>query len=68
MTLEERKAHVAKLKAEREAIVKEIGDLSKQRDGYIREELKHRGGPKGGFDTVVEGAITEQGEKFGIGY
>jgi hypothetical protein len=70
MTEPERTAHVAKLDADRKAIVSEIKALSSQRDKYLREDAKKKGTSSAApsLDSAIEGTITKQGEAFGIKY
>lgn len=64
---EERLAYVKKKLAEREAIQKEIGELSKQRADYIKDEMKKNDklGDKA-FDEAVRGTLREQATKKGF--
>ncbi len=63
----ERVAHVKKKLAQREAIQKEIADLSKERAEYIKQALK-KDGKKGGkaFDEAVRGALRQQARQKGF--
>jgi hypothetical protein len=64
---EERVAFVKKKQEERFAIQKEIVELSKQRDDYVREETKKNA--KAGqqvFDEAVRGALRDQANRKGI--
>jgi pantothenate synthetase len=64
---EEREAYVKKKAAERLAIQKEIQELAKKRDEYIREQNK-KNPTKGdqAFDAAVRGALRDQAAKKGI--
>jgi hypothetical protein len=64
---EERVAHVKKQLAEREAIQKEIAEVSKLRGDYIKEEMKKNDkiGDKA-FDEAVRGALRDQAGKKGF--
>jgi von Willebrand factor type A domain len=64
---EERVAHVKKQLAEREAIQKEIVEVSKMRTAYIKEEMKKNDqlGDKA-FDEAVRGALRNQANKKGF--
>jgi hypothetical protein len=64
---EERVAHVKKQLAEREAIQKEIMEVSKLRSEYIKEEMKKNDklGDKA-FDEAVRGALRDQAGKKGF--
>jgi len=63
----ERIAHVKKKLAEREAIQKEITELSKKRTEYIRQEAKknEKLGDKA-FDEAVRSALRDQASKKGF--
>jgi hypothetical protein len=64
---EERVALVKKKLAEREAIQKEIVEISKARSDYIKEEMKKddKLGDKA-FDDAVRGALRDQASKKGF--
>ena len=64
---EERVALVKKKLAEREAIQKEIVEVSKRRSAYIKEEMKKNDklGDKA-FDEAVRGALRDQASKKGF--
>jgi hypothetical protein len=66
MTAEEKKAHVKTKKAEREAIMKQMSEVSAKRDAYLRDQAKGRRGDA--FDEVVTEAISEQGKAYGLAY
>jgi hypothetical protein len=67
MTPAERVAHVKKKLAEREAIQKEIAELSKKRAAYIKEQTKKNARPGDkAFDEAVRGALRDQAGKKGI--
>jgi hypothetical protein len=67
MKPDERVAFVKKKQSERESIQKEILELSKQRDDYVRTENKKNAktGDKV-FDEAVRGTLREQANKKGI--
>jgi hypothetical protein len=67
MKPDERVAHVKKQLAERQAIQKEITELSKQRNEYIRQETKKddKAGDKT-FDEAVRAALRDQASKKGF--
>jgi hypothetical protein len=67
MKPEERVAYVKKKQEERESIQKEITELSKKRDEYIRDENKKNAkeGDKA-FDEAVRGTLRDQANKKGI--
>jgi len=67
LSAEEREAFLKQKSEERDAIQKQIGELSKQRGTFIQTELKKRGGDRG-FDGVVLEMLKEQGAKKGISY
>jgi hypothetical protein len=67
MKPEERVKHVAEQKAKRETLQKEIAELSKQRDEYIRnEQKKTQGQAERAFDDAVRGLLRIQAKKKGI--
>ncbi len=67
MSKAERRAYVDKKKAERAAVQKEIAELSKKRDAYIKEEMSKRGErEKDAFDEAVSGAIRDQAKRKNI--
>ncbi len=67
MSIEERKAFVAKKTAEREAVQKEIAELAKKRDEFIAAELKKSGEKnESSLDAAVKEAIRTQAEKKGF--
>lgn len=61
MTLEQKKAKVAKMATEKAEVAKELETLTRERNEYLKKNK-----PKGGFDGVVEESITEDGAKHGI--
>jgi hypothetical protein len=67
MTPEQREKHLNTKIEERRAIQKEIQDLSKQREDYIKEQTKKNPNPtEAAFDEAVRGMIREQGAKKGV--
>jgi hypothetical protein len=66
MNAEERKAYVEKKSQERDAIQKEIRELSEKREAYIKEETAKQGltGDKA-FDEAIKKALTEQAQRKG---
>ena len=64
---EEREAHVKKKAADREAIQKEIVELSQKRAEYIKEQQKKDPSKTDkAFDDAVRGALREQAKGKGI--
>ena len=63
----ERVKYVKEKLAQRQALRKEIGELSKQRADYVRQEMKKHV-KKGGqaFDDAVRATVREQAKKKGI--
>ena len=60
-------ALVKKKQAEREAIQKDIADLGKQRDEYIRDfNKKNANAGDKAFDEAVRGALRDQAKQKGI--
>jgi hypothetical protein len=67
MTPEEREAHVKKKLAEREAMQKQIAELSVKRQEYIKEEMKKNPNKADqAFDAAVRGVIRQQAESKGF--
>ena len=63
----ERVAHVKKKLAEREAIQKEIGELSKKRTDYIKQQAKKTDKlADKAFDEAVRAALRDQAAKKSI--
>lgn len=64
MTVEERKAHIAKLTAQREEVRKQIQDTAAKRDAFVKEELAKQGttGDKA-LDKAVTESLKQQAEK-----
>lgn len=65
LSVDERKAYVAKKTAEREALQKELGSLAKDREKFVAEKMKEKG-KDSMFDKVVTGAVREQAAKKGV--
>jgi len=65
LSLEERKAFVAKKTAEREALQKELGALATAREKFVAEKLKEKG-KDNTLATAVTGAVREQASKKGV--
>lgn len=66
MTIEERKAHIAKKKAERAVCQKKIQDLSKQRAEFVSAKLKELGeNSDDTLDKVVVQTVRQQAETKG---
>jgi hypothetical protein len=67
MSLEEKKAHIAKLAAERERIQKELQAKAVERQKFIDEEIKKQGlSQDKSFDEAVRKMIREQAGKKGM--
>jgi hypothetical protein len=67
MTVEERKAYVAKKAGERAAIQKEVRELGQKRDAFVQDEIKKQGLKTAGtFDDAVRKSLKEQAEKKGF--
>jgi len=67
MSPEEREKHVKEMLAKREAIQKQIAEVSKQRDAYLRVETKKQGSKADkAFDEALRGALREQAAPKGI--
>jgi hypothetical protein len=67
MKPEEREAHVKKMAAEREAIQKQIVELSSKRQAYVNEQMKKNPSAAGKvFDEAVRNALREQAGRKGM--
>jgi hypothetical protein len=65
MTLDEKKAHIAKKAGERADIQKRIGELAKEREKFIAEEMK-KDSKESTLSKAVATAVREQAEKKGV--
>jgi hypothetical protein len=65
MTMEERKAYLAKKTAERAEIQKRIADLAKDRDAYVANKMKEQS-KDSTLGGAVTGAVREQAAKKGV--
>ena len=65
MSKSQRKTYLKKQHAKRKKLLKEIQALTKKRDAYLRSQAKRT---KGGFDQVVQSAITEQAKRHKLRY
>jgi Mg-chelatase subunit ChlD len=70
LTKQEMEARIAKTRAERDSLQKEIQDLAKKRDAYIQAEHKRQveAGKGDGFDAKVAETIHQQAERKGVNY
>src|SRR6476646_3588801 len=70
LTKEEIEARIAKTRAERDSLQKEVQELAKKRDAYIQAENKRlaKAGKGDGFDEKVAETIQQQAERKGISY
>lgn len=70
LSVEEREAYVAKKSQERAALSERIGELSSDRDAYVKAELARRSasGKADGFDDEVFETIRDQAASAGIAY
>ncbi|MEK7467685.1 MAG: vWA domain-containing protein [Planctomycetota bacterium] len=67
MTLDEKKAYIATMKAEREKIQKEVQAKAVERQKYIDAEIKSKGLTQDkAFDEAVRKMVREQAEKKGF--
>jgi hypothetical protein len=67
MTPEQRLAHVKKMAAEREALQKKIAELTQQREGYVKEQMKKNPSKADrAFDEAIRSAIREQAARKGF--
>ena len=65
LSLDERKAYVAKKTAEREAMQKELGALAVEREKFVAEKMKEKGKDTT-LAVAVTGAVREQASKKGV--
>lgn len=68
MTLDERKAYIAKQTEERKLRQSKIQDLSKKREEFVKAELAKDTGKKDSFDDKVLDSLTRQAARAGIKY
>ena len=70
LTKQEMEARIAKTRAERDSLQKDVQDLAKKRQAYIRAENKRltEAGKGDGFDEKVAETIHQQAERKGINY
>jgi Mg-chelatase subunit ChlD len=68
MTPEERAEHVKQLADKRAELQKQIGDLAKQRQAFIEEQVRADAGDKETLDKVIYESVQEQAAKKGIDY
>lgn len=67
MTLDQKRAHIAKMAEARERVKARIQELASTRDGYVKQEIEKRSldGDKG-FDAVVKKAVRDEAERKGF--
>jgi hypothetical protein len=68
MSPEERKAHLAKLLAERKRLRAELLDLDRKRAAHIKAELAKSGKKGDAFDEQVLSMLREQAKRVGVKY
>ncbi|HZI49670.1 MAG TPA: hypothetical protein VFD75_17865 [Pyrinomonadaceae bacterium] len=70
LTKEEIEGRIAKTRAERDRLQKEVQELARKRDAYIRTENARlaEAGKSDGFDEKVAETIHQQAERKGISY
>ncbi|MBW2702095.1 MAG: VWA domain-containing protein [Deltaproteobacteria bacterium] len=68
MSTKERKAYLNKTKKERKRIQKQIAELSKKRDAFVKKEMSKKSGAKDSFDAKVVESIRDKAAKKGIEY
>ena len=70
LTKEEMEGRIAKTRAERDSLQKEVQELAKKRDAYIQAENKRlaEAGKGDGFDEKVAETIHQQAQRKGISY
>lgn len=64
----EQKAVIAETAARREALQREIRDLTGQRAEHLKQQLEASGGAKDSLDEKLYGAIREQAAAVGLSY
>src|SRR4029077_10792566 len=70
LTKQEIETRIAKTRAERDSLQKEVQDLAKKREAYVQAENKRlvEAGKGDGFDEKVAETIHQQAERKGINY
>ena len=70
LTKQEMEVRIAKTRAERDSLQKEVQDIAKKREVYIEAENKRlaEAGKGDGFDEKVAETIHQQAERKGINY
>jgi phage host-nuclease inhibitor protein Gam len=70
LTKQEMEARIAKTRADRDGLQKEVQDLAKKREAYVQAENKRlaEAGKGDGFDEKVAETIHQQAERKGINY
>jgi Mg-chelatase subunit ChlD len=70
LTKEEMEGRIAKTRAERDSLQKEVQEVAKKRDAYIQAENKRlaEAGKGDGFDEKVAETIHQQAQRKGISY
>ena len=64
MSNDEKKAHIAKQAADRAAIQKEVMELSRKRDAFVKAEMARKGlDEKASFDAALRKMVRTQAEK-----
>ena len=63
-----RKEYIAGKSRERKAIQEKLGKLLKQRDDFLKAEMKKRSGKRDAFDAQVATMIRKQAKRKGISY
>lgn len=68
MSPSERRAHLARKKAQREKVQADIRALSVERDAYVKEQMRVAGRGGESFDAKVIEAVREKAQEKGIAY
>ncbi|HUO82300.1 MAG TPA: vWA domain-containing protein [Gammaproteobacteria bacterium] len=68
MAPEARKELIAESARKREALRRQIGDLSQERDEYVAKKLAEAGGTEHSLDQKIYEAVKEQAEAVGLAY
>ncbi|MFA6318061.1 MAG: vWA domain-containing protein [Elusimicrobiota bacterium] len=67
-SLEEKKAQLAKVSEEREALRRQLADLAKKREKFIMGKAAKTPASKDGFDAKVTATLREQAGSIGVQY
>jgi hypothetical protein len=68
MSPEEQAAVIEQAANKRRELVREIRELARQRDEYLRKEVSERGGASDSLDDKVYRTVREQAAAVGLSY